>query len=417
MRRLTLPLLVCLAACGAKGGDLTVTVSGVTMASVEDVRGRIAAIPGVSGVEAGTFKEGRATFTVKYAGKGADLASRLAALDGLKNITGFDDQAVQVYYGTAVALSPAPNPVAAPASGLGPTATPAPQLPAPSPAKATVDTPPAAIEKEVMVEVKKDPLAYKVQQVPAGSIATFEGWKFQALGSDGTWAQFETHPEGKENDFQILITAGTPGREVMNHLFEEAAKLMAKLLPAAKAVGEAQKATIGGDEARVQEYTLEAQGKKMQIQAIVIRKKDIAVSVLGIGSEEGFKEFGRAVGITAQSITIKEEPPDPGLVGTWLLEKYSSSGAGTSSAFSHSSSCSLTIYPNGTFSECSSSMSTLSNSGGRTEGYLNGGDRGRVVKRGNTLTFTYDNGKIWNTDFRFDGGAVWFGKNLWMKQH
>ena len=37
---------------------------------------------------------------------------------------------------------------------------------------------------------------------------------------------------------------------------------------------------------------------------------------------EAFKEFGRAVGITAQSITIKEEPPDPALVGTWLLEKY-----------------------------------------------------------------------------------------------
>jgi len=90
---------------------------------------------------------------------------------------------------------------------------------------------------------------------------------------------------------------------------------MVKLLPTAKAVGEAQKATIGGDEARVQDYTLEAQGKKMQIQAIVIRKKDIAVSVLGLGTEEGFKEFGRAVGITAQSITIKEEPPDPGLVG------------------------------------------------------------------------------------------------------
>ena len=109
-------------------------------------------------------------------------------------------------------------------------------------------------------------------------------------------------------------------------------------------------------------------------------------------------------------------PPDRGLVGTWLLEKYSSSGAGTSNAFSHSSSCSLTIYPNGTFTEHSSSMSTLSNTTGRTEGYLDGGDRGRVVKRGNTLTFTYDNGKIWNTDYRFDGGAVWFGKNLWMKQ-
>jgi len=408
-------LLLGLAACGPKASDLAVTVSGVTMASVEEIRGKMSSLPGVSAVEAGAFKDGKATFTVKYAGKGPELASRLATLDGLKNITGFDDQSVQAYYGSAVAVSPAPTPVTPPAPVPGPTPTPAPKPPAATPAPTPPPAP--AAEKEVQVEVKKDPLAYKVQQVPGGSIATFEGWKFQALGSDGTWAQFETHAEGRENDFQLFITAGTPGREVMNNLFDEAAKLMAKLLPAAKAVGEAQKATIGGDESRVQDYTLEAQGKKMQIQAIVIRKKDIAVSVMGIGSEEGFKEFGRAVGITAQSITIKEEPPDPGLVGTWLLEKYSSSGAGTSNAFSHSSSCSLTIYRNGTFTEHSSSMSTLSNNTGRTEGYLDGGDRGRVVKRGNTLTFTYDNGKIWNTDFRFDGGAVWFGKNLWMKQN
>jgi len=412
MRNVTVVFLIGLSACGPKESELTVTVSGVTMASVEELRGKMSSLPGVSGVLAGAFKDGRAAFTVKYAGKGPELASRLATLEGLKNITGFDDQSVQAYYGSAVAVSPAPAPGTPPAPVLGPTRAPEPKPPAAVPAPALA---PAA-EQEVRVEVKKDPLAYKVQQVPGGSIATFEGWKFQALGSDGTWAQFETHAEGRENDFQILITAGTPGRAVLNNLFDEAAKLMAKLMPAAKAVGEAQKATIGGDEARVQDYTLEAQGRKVQIQAIVIRKKDIAVSVLGIGSEEGFKEFGRAVGITAQSITIKEEPPDPGLVGTWLLEKYSSSGAGTSNAFSHSSSCSLTIYPNGTFSECSSSMSTLSNTVGRTEGYLNGGDRGRVVKRGNTLTFTYDNGKVWNTDFRFDGGAVWFGKNLWMKQ-
>jgi len=39
-------------------------------------------------------------------------------------------------------------------------------------------------------------------------------------------------------------------------------------------------------------------------------------------AEGAFKKFGRAAGLTAQSITIKEEPPDPALVGTWLLEKY-----------------------------------------------------------------------------------------------
>lgn len=401
MKKSMVALSLCLAACGAKGGDVTLTVTGVTMAEVESIKTELAHVKGVGEVKAGNFKDGQASFTVRFEGKGNDLASRLSALgSGLRNVKGFDDGSVQVAYGTA---APAATPAPAPA-------------PASAPAPAMAPKPAAAPEREIKVEVTKDPLAYKVQQLPGGSIATFEGWKFQALGSDGTWAQFETHPDGKENDFQILITAGTPGREVMNNLFEEAAKFMATQLPAAKPVGEQKKATIGGDEARVQDYSLDAQGKKLQIQAIVIRKKDVAVSVLGVGTEEGFKEFGRATGITAQSITIKEEPPDPGLVGTWLLERYTSTGAGTSSQFSYSSSRSLTIYPNGTFSESSSSSAGLNNNVGRTDAYLQGGDRGRVVKRGGTLSFTYDDGKVWNTDFRFDGGAVWFGKNLWMKQ-
>jgi hypothetical protein len=187
-------------------------------------------------------------------------------------------------------------------------------------------------------------------------------------------------------------------------------------MPTAKALGPAQKATIGGDEARVQDYTWSPQGKPLKVQSIILRKKDIALSVIGVGTEATFAEYGRAVGITAQSITVKEEPPDPALVGTWVLEKYTSSGAGTSSQFSYSSSHSITIYPNGTFSESSFSSAGLSNTVGRTNAYLEGGDRGRVVKRGNVLTFTYDNGKVWNADFRFDGGAVWFGKNLWLRQ-
>ena len=60
----------------------------------------------------------------------------------------------------------------------------------------------------------------------------------------------------------------------------------------------------------------------------------------------------------------------------------------------------------------------MNNNTGRTDAYLQGGDRGKVIKRGTTLSFTYDDGKVWNTEFKFDGGgsAVWFGKNLWMKQ-
>lgn len=400
-------LLLCLAACGPKGGDLSLTVSDVTMADVESIRGELSTLKGVGEVKAGAFKNGQVVYTVKFDGKGSDLASRLSSLgSNLKNVKGFDDQSVQVTYGIPVAGG-APSPAApAPAPAPGPAMAPKPAAANPAP----------EAPKEVPVEVQKDPLAYKVQQLPGGTIATFEGWKFTSVGSDGTWIQFETHPEGKENDFQIIITAGTPGPEVMKNLFVVAAQFLQQKAPLAKPAGEAKNTKFGGDDAQVQDYTLEAQGKKLVLQSVVIRKKDVAVSVLGVGTDETFKEYGRAIGITAQSITIKEEPPDPALVGTWLLEKYSSSGAGTSNAFSHSSSRSLTIYPNGTFSETSSSMSSLSNTVGRSEAYLDGGNRGRVVKRGNTLSFTYDNGKVWNTEFKFDGGAVWFGGNLWMKQ-
>lgn len=266
------------------------------------------------------------------------------------------------------------------------------------------------------MEVKKDPLAYKVHQLPGGTIATFDGWKVTPMPGDSNWTTIETHPEGKENDFQMIVSAGTPGPAVMANLFEEARKYLQQMMPGLKPAGEAQKTVIGGDEARVQDYTAEWQGKSLKVQSIIIKKKDVAVSVLALGNEEAFKEYGRATGITAQSITVKEEPPDPALVGTWLLEKYFSTGAGTSSQFSHSSSMSMTIYPNGTFTESSSSASNLNNNSGTTSAYLDGGNRGRVVKRGNVLSFTYDNGKVWNSEYKMDGGALVMGKNYWLRQ-
>jgi hypothetical protein len=381
---LFLPLL--LAACGPKGTDLTLTVSGVAMADLEPLRKELAAVPGVGDVRAGQLKDGQATFTVNYAGKGGDLAAKLASTS-LKNVKGFDDGSVQVAYGGA----PAPTPAPAPAG-------------------------PAEAKKEIKVEVKKDPLAYKVHQLAGGTIATFDRWKVNPLPGDGTWTVMETHPDGKENDFQMIVSAGTPGPQVMANLFEEARKYLSQMMPGLRPAGDAQKTLIGGDEARVQDYSVEWQGRTLKVQSVIIRKKDVAVSVLALGTDGAFKEYGRAVGITAQSITIKEEPPDPALVGTWLLEKYYSSGAGTSSQFSHSSSTSMTVYPNGTFSESSSSASSLNNTVGNTSAYLDGGNRGKVVKRGTTLSFTYDNGKVWNADYKLDGGALVLNGNYWMRQ-
>ena len=51
-----------------------------------------------------------------------------------------------------------------------------------------------------------------------------------------------------------------------------------------------------------------------------------------------------------------------------------------------------------------------------TSAYLDGGDRGKVVKRGTVLSFTYDNGKVWNSEYKMDGGALVMGKNYWLRQ-
>jgi hypothetical protein len=76
----------------------------------------------------------------------------------------------------------------------------------------------------------------------------------------------------------------------------------------------------------------------------------------------------------------------------------------------------MTVYPNGTFTETSMSSSNLNNNAGSTSAYLDGGNRGRVVKRGNTLSFTYDSGKVWNADYKLDGGALVLNGNYWLRQ-
>jgi hypothetical protein len=300
---------------------------------------------------------------------------------------------------------PAPAPTAAPAPAAAAPATP----PAPEAKKEGKDV------KEFKVEVQKDPLAYKVHQLPAGTIATFDGWKVQQVPNNDTLI-LETHPDGKENDFQMLIIVGAQGEQEQSRLFEEGPRKLRELIPSLQPKSDAQKASFGGDEGRVQDWTAESNGKTLDVQSVILRKKDVAVAVIAFGNAESFKTYGRAVGITAQSISVKSEPPDPAILGTWHLEKYYSSGAGTSNQFSHSSSRSITIYPNGTFTERSMSSSSLNNNVGSTSAYLDGGDRGKVVRRGNLLTFHYDNGKVWNTDYKLDGGALMLNGNLWTRQ-
>ncbi|MBV8881365.1 MAG: hypothetical protein JO332_15475, partial [Planctomycetaceae bacterium] len=99
MRTLTIALLLGLAACGANESEITLTVDHVSMAEVESIRKELSTLRGVYDVKAGAFKDSLVTFTLKVAGKGSDLASRLATLpSGLKNVKSFDDQSVVVTY-------------------------------------------------------------------------------------------------------------------------------------------------------------------------------------------------------------------------------------------------------------------------------------------------------------------------------
>lgn len=271
--------------------------------------------------------------------------------------------------------------------------------------------------KEVRVEIKKDPLAYKVHQLEGGSIATFDGWRIVPAGGDGNWTVVDTAPAGKENDFVLRVVIGTPSAHELDSIFTAGPQLVQQSYPMFRRAGEGKKCTFGGDEAMIEEYAADIQGRSIKMRVAYIRKKDVAVAIAAIGTEDGHKEYGRTLEIVAQSITFKESPLEPGLVGSWALEKYYSSGAGTSSQFSHSSSTVITIYPNSTFTEQRNSSSSLNNNSGSTSAYLDGGNRGKIVKRGTMLTFHYDDGKVWNAEYKLDGGqGLWLNKSCWFRQ-
>lgn len=152
------------------------------------------------------------------------------------------------------------------------------------------------------------------------------------------------------------------------------------------------------------------EGQGDDATAIYVKRKDIAVAVVGLGNAQAFKTYGRAVEITAQSISFKESSLEQALLGTWHMTKYTSSGTG-STFFSHSSATSMTLYPNGTFTK--RSMSSASGSG--VDAYTDGGERGTVTKRGNTLTFRNDKGEVWNMQCTLEGGALMLNGNLWTR--
>ncbi|MBI4199719.1 MAG: hypothetical protein HY535_04525 [Chloroflexi bacterium] len=255
----------------------------------------------------------------------------------------------------------------------------------------------------INVEVKKDPLSFKMTSTSAGSIAIFDNWDIQPVGQDNTWIVYQTNPKGRD-DFAMLVVLGIPGTQAVQNLFVEGPKMTQQLLSGFNRVGEPKMTKYGGDEAMVENYEGQPKDKKILVQVVYVKKQDVSVGVMGIGTEAGFKEFGRSIDILAQSVTVKQSPLDPALVGRWGLERYTTYDSGglnpDAAKFSYSSSRYITIYPNGTFTETSNSFINNRDSSGTGQATLAGGDRGRVVVRGDILSFQYDNGEVWNATYK-----------------
>ncbi len=263
----------------------------------------------------------------------------------------------------------------------------------------------------------KDPLAYKVHQLPGGTVATFDNWKIAQVMADASMSIYDTAPTGRESDFVLRLVIATPKAQDLANLFTLAPNLTRQLLaqasPTFKLDGEPKTCKVGGDDALAEAYVGELNGKKVVVRVLYVRRGDIGLAVYGMGSEAGLKEFGRSIEITAQSITFKESAIEPALVGTWTSENASKAGGiRESEKITVASSRSITIYPNSTFTD--SAGTTVS--GEPIVGLVQGGSRGKIVKRGNMLTFHYDDGNTWTTDYVLKQGAVVLSGNMYLKQ-
>src|SRR5262249_53868946 len=137
-------------------------------------------------------------------------------------------------------------------------------------------------------------------------------------------------------------------------------------------------------------------------------------------TDAGFKEFGRATEIVAQSLSFKESPLERGLVGTWTFSSGLRREFKVGERINVSKDITLTIYPNGTFTEYSQGYVDSGGIAGGYTGSMNwvkeGGGRGRIIKRGNVLTFQYDDGKVWSGAYKLEGSnGLKLGDSLYTK--
>jgi len=332
---------------------------------------------------------------------GGDSFEFTAALDGntMKLSSGGSDYVLKKSGTNPLARPQAANPLAG-----GPKDSPA-EFPAP-----------AASASPARGSQMKDPLAYKMQELPGGSIATFDGWKSQEVMNENNTYIFDTSPEGRQKEFVLRVAISTPSAQDLQNFFTFAPPfvkaLLQQLSPTFQSSGEPRKTKCGGDEAYVEEYTGNVQGTKYNARALYVKRKDVGIVTLGIGTDAGFKEFGRSVEIVAQSITFKESQLNKELIGSWVFEASSRTDAGGGGVLNVNSARTITIMPNGTFTD--SATTTAVHDDGT--GLAQGGSRGTVIQRGNILTFHYDSGQTWSPAFQVGGGGLKLDGQLFLKQ-
>ena len=269
----------------------------------------------------------------------------------------------------------------------------------------------------------KDPLAYRILQLPGGSIAQFDNWKYGPLSSGDNIVWCDGWPEGRQQEFVLRTGVATPSAQDLANLFTLGPRLTEQALlqvfgPIFQRTGEQKKCTCGGDEAMIENYTGELNGAKLLCRVLYVKRKDIAIAVLGVGKETAFKEFGRSIEIVAQSVTVKDSAVDASLVGTWVKENYVSTGSHTSAdpTFNVSQSRSITIFPNGGFTDTATTGFTGDNVSADMNNLAQGAHRGTVVKRGNVLSFRYDNGQTWSPVYEAYSNGLKLSGDIYVKQ-
>lgn len=262
-------------------------------------------------------------------------------------------------------------------------------------------------------EPKPASLKYKVIKGPGGTLAAFDGWQTAAVPG-GAWFATLSAPKGR-TDFALLLAFSTPDKKHLDKLFDGAAAAQLKsLLPGLKPAGKATVTRFAGDEARAERWqgTSTTDGKARVARVVYLKKKDVAVILVGLGTEAGVKELGEAVDIAAKSLSFIESKLEPGLAGTWSWSTSSSAGGLTMSA-----SKLVTITADGKFTWRNSGVGT---GDGRlaTFSYLRDGTmKGQVIRRGAVLTFHADDGRRWSLTYQLKGNnGVDLGGQLFAKE-